>query len=357
MAAKNSKISGKVLKWYDRHRRHLPWRAAPGEPANPYHVWLSEIMLQQTTVATVKSYFEQFLKIWPEVEDLANAPLDDVLHAWQGLGYYARARNLHKCAKLIVTEYEGDFPNSESELLILPGIGPYTAAALASIAFGQKATPVDGNIERVMARLNAITEALPKAKPKLKKLAVQFTPAKRAGDYAQALMDIGATICTPKNAKCDICPLNSDCQAAAEGLADKLPKRQAKKPKPTRRGTAYWLVNSNREILLRRRPEKGLLGGMIEVPSSVWLEGKSAGTKVKNEAPIQTDWEALPGVVRHTFTHFHLELAVVAGRCSAAKHKTKGIWCGAEEFDQHALPTVMKKVVAHAQKHAKKHPH
>jgi|TARA_B100000315_G_scaffold249276_2_gene280252 A/G-specific adenine glycosylase len=343
-------ISAQVLAWYDGHRRHLPWRAAPGTTADPYHVWLSEIMLQQTTVATVKSYFERFLKFWPEVKDLAAAPLDDVLHAWQGLGYYARARNLHKCAKVIAADYDGDFPKSESDLLTLPGIGPYTAAAIAAIAFGQKATPVDGNIERVMARLNAITEPLPKAKPILKKLATQFTPDARAGDYAQALMDIGATICTPKSPNCDICPLMAECRAAATDQVENLPQRETKKPKPTRRGTVFWLINSKSEILLRRRPDKGLLGGMIEVPSSSWLEGENAGTKFTDEAPILTDWEALPGIVRHTFTHFHLELAVVVGRCSA-KDMAAGIWCGATEFDKHALPTVMKKVVAHAIKH------
>jgi len=353
VAAKKIDFSAQALAWYDRHRRHLHWRAAPGETADPYHVWLSEIMLQQTTVATVKSYFENFLRRWPDIKELAAAPLDDVLHAWQGLGYYARARNLHKCAKVIAEEYEGFFPDSESDLLKLPGIGPYTAAAIASIAFGQKATPVDGNIERVMARLNALSEALPKAKPKLKKLAVQNTPDERAGDYAQALMDIGATICTPKNPSCDICPFFNNCQAVAKGLADKLPKRQAKKTKPTRRATAYWLVNTNSEILLRRRPEKGLLGGMIEVPSSSWLEDNKTGAAHNTEAPIQTDWEALPGIVRHTFTHFHLELAVVVGQCSD-RVKTEGIWCKVAEFDQHALPTVMKKIVAHAQKYTAK---
>ena len=356
MVAKSSDISALVLNWYDRHRRHLPWRAAPGEPTDPYQVWLSEIMLQQTTAATVKPYFENFLARWPNVKDLAAASLDDVLHVWQGLGYYARARNLHKCANIIAADYEGDFSKSESDLLTLPGIGPYTAAAIAAIAFGQKATPVDGNIERVMARLNAISESLPKSKPKLKKLAVRFTPDERAGDYAQALMDIGATICTPKSPNCNICPLIELCRAVAAGQAENLPRREAKKPKPTRRGTAFWLVNSQSEILLRRRPENGLLGGMIEVPSSSWLEGESAGAIANEEAPVLTDWEALPGIVRHTFTHFHLELAVVVGRCST-QEKTAGIWCGATEFDQHALPTVMKKIVAHAQKYTKKHTH
>jgi A/G-specific adenine glycosylase len=247
-----------ILKWYDRHRRQLPWRSPPGAPADPYHVWLSEIMLQQTTVVTVKSYFENFLEIWPKISDLAAAPLDDVLHAWQGLGYYARARNLHKCAGVIVTEFGSLFPEDEQALLTLPGIGPYTAAAIAAIAFGKKTTPVDCNIERVIARLFAVSEALPKSKPKLTELAVKLTPDDRAGDYAQALMDIGATICTPKKPTCSLCPLSGECRAEARGIAEELPARAPKKNKPTRLGTAFWLVNPKGEILLRRRPEKGL---------------------------------------------------------------------------------------------------
>ncbi len=342
--------SDKILLWYDRYRRHLPWRSAPGAQADPYHVWLSEIMLQQTTVVTVKSYFEFFLKTWPKIGDLAAAPLDDVLHAWQGLGYYARARNLHKCANVIVAEFAGQFPDEESRLLELPGIGPYTAAAIAAIAFGKKATPVDGNIERVMARLFAISEALPKSKPKLRDLADAMTPDHRAGDYAQALMDIGATICTPKKPTCSLCPLSGGCKAEDLGIAADLPVRAPKKKKPTRFGTAFWLSNSAGEILLRRRPEQGLLGGMIEVPSSHWQEDLKNTVETLSEAPVQTEWQVLPGKVRHTFTHFHLELDVIAGSCQTMA-STDGIWCDVTDFGLHALPTVMKKVVAHALKH------
>ena len=350
MASHNLNISENVLSWYDRHRRHLPWRAAPGAQADPYLVWLSEIMLQQTTVATVKTYFEFFLKTWPRVTDLAAAPLDDVLHAWQGLGYYARARNLHKCAKVIATEHDGRFPNNESDLLGLPGIGPYTAAAIAAIAFGQKASPVDGNIERVVARLYAISEPLPKSKPKIVEMAQSLTPDKRVGDYAQALMDIGATICTHKKPSCSLCPLSDSCKATSTAVPEDFPAREPKKQKPTRRGTAFWLVNSEGEILLRRRPEKGLLGGMIEVPSSDWREGKNSLKKAFDEAPLTAAWEKMPGKVRHTFTHFHLEIEVVSGACSADQ-SIDGIWCRQTEFHQHALPTIMKKIVAHALKH------
>ena len=338
-----------VLKWYDRHRRQLPWRSAQGAVADPYHVWLSEVMLQQTTVVTVKSYFEFFLKTWPKIENLSAAPLDDVLHAWQGLGYYARARNLHKCANVVATEYGGAFPEGEKELLALPGIGPYTAAAITAIAFGKKATPMDGNIERVVARLFAISDPLPKSKPKLHDFARTMTPEERAGDYAQALMDIGATICTPKKPMCSLCPLSGDCLAETKGIAAALPVRALKKKKPTRFGTAFWLINSKGEILLRRRQEKGLLGGMIEVPSSHWQENLLSLGESSNEAPTQTKWQILPGKVRHTFTHFHLELDVAVGRCIGSK-SIEGIWCPVTEFGAHALPTVMKKIVTHALK-------
>ena len=342
--------SKKILAWYDKYRRDLPWRSAPGERANPYHVWLSEIMLQQTTVATVKPYFEHFLAVWPNIKALALAPLDEVLHAWQGLGYYARARNLHKCANIVAFEYNGIFPEDEKDLLDLPGVGPYTAAAIAAIAFGVKTSPVDGNIERVVARLFCVTEAIPKSKIKLAELAVTITPDDRAGDHAQALMDIGATICIPKKPMCDLCPLSGDCMAEVRGIAEKLPYRTAKKKKPTRVGVIFWLCNGEGEILIRRRPEKGLLGGMIEFPSSDWQENKPTLKKVFNEAPAKVTWKMLPGVVKHTFTHFHLELEVAAGQCPR-QELVKGVWCKPSNFDRHALPTLMKKVAVHALKY------
>jgi A/G-specific adenine glycosylase len=342
--------SDKILAWYDQNRRLLPWRSAPGVLANPYHVWLSEIMLQQTTVVTVKPYFEYFLAIWPNIKVLAIASLDDVLHAWQGLGYYARARNLHKCADIIASDYNGFFPEDEKNLLELPGIGPYTAAAITAIAFGKKATPVDGNIERVVARLFSVIEPIPKSKIKLHKLACAMTPDERAGDYAQALMDIGATICMPKKPMCSLCPLSGECKAEAKGIAGNLPNRVPKKKKPTRVGTIFWLSNDKGEILLRRRPEKGLLGGMVELPSSDWREDGLTKKTFFNDASAKIDWEILPGRVRHTFTHFHLELEVAAGQCIKSE-PIEGIWSNASDFGNYALPTVMKKVAAHALKY------
>jgi A/G-specific adenine glycosylase len=340
----------KVLVWYNNHRRQLPWRSPPGELANPYHVWLSEVMLQQTTVATVKPYFEHFLKIWPEIDRLAAASLDDVLHAWQGLGYYARARNLHRCANVVTSQYGGHFPEDGKELIGLPGVGPYTAAAIAAIAFGKKATPVDGNIERVITRVFAIMEPLPKSKVRLVELAGAMTPETRAGDYAQALMDIGATICIPKKPLCCICPLSGECLAEARGLANNLPYRIPKKKKPIRIGMVFWLFNSYGEILLRRRPDTGLLGGMIEVPSSKWQEEIRSIADTLTEAPVDTRWRFLPGKVRHTFTHFRLELVVAVGQY-APSETIEGIWCGVSDFGQYALPTLMKKVVMHVQKY------
>ena len=340
----------KILDWYEKNRRHLPWRSAPGAPVDPYHVWLSEIMLQQTTVITVRPYFEYFILEWPNVNVLAAVSLDDILRAWQGLGYYARARNLHKCANIIVSEYSGIFPDEEKELLKLPGVGPYSAAAIAAIAFGKKATPVDGNIERVVARLFSVTEPIPRSKTKLQELARKMTPDKDAGDYAQALMDIGATICKPKNPTCNLCPLSGQCKAEAKGIAENLPKRLPKTNKPIRAGIIFWLSNDKGEILLRRRPEKDLLGGMMELPSSDWQENRRPLKNILNDAPVKTTWKMLPGKVKHTFTHFHLELEIVAGQCRKPE-LIDGIWCKASRFSEHALPTVMKKVAVHALKH------
>ncbi len=337
----------KLLAWYDRQRRDLPWRAKPGEHADPYRVWLSEIMLQQTTVATVGSYFDRFMALWPDVAALAAAPLDAVLHAWQGLGYYARARNLHACARAVVERYAGRFPDDEAALRALPGVGDYTAAAVAAIAFDRPTTPVDGNIERVMARLFAVTEPLPQAKSELRRLAATLTPRRRPGDYAQAAMDLGATICTPRKPKCMLCPWREACRGRMQGIAEALPARQAKGEKPTRRGIAFWVVRPDGAVLLRRRPEKGLLGGMMEVPSTPWREQAWSEEEAKAAAPVSARWRQLPGIVRHTFTHFHLELAVLAGEVRAGFSKG-GQWVKLDDFSAHALPTVMKKVAAHA---------
>jgi A/G-specific adenine glycosylase len=338
-----------LLAWYDGHHRRLPWRALPGEQADPYRVWLSEIMLQQTTVATVGPYFESFLARWPSVGALAAAGLDEVLHAWQGLGYYARARNLHRCAGHVAGELGGIFPDNEAALRQLPGVGAYTAAAIAAIAFGQRAVVVDGNVERVMARVFAVREALPGAKGRLYDLADYLTPGSRAGDYAQAAMDLGATVCTPRGPKCLLCPWKQDCAGRDE--AESLPRRARKPDRPTRRGVVFWITRPDGAVLLRRRPEKGLLGGMIEVPSTDWAEGiMPALAKARKESPLPAlDWRELPGAVTHAFTHFHLELRVIAGRVGR-KAGPKALWRHPDEFAGQALPTVMKKVARHALK-------
>ncbi len=337
-------MAPRLLAWYDRHRRTLPWRALPGRRADPYHVWLSEIMLQQTTVAAVDAYYRRFLARWPTVADLAAAPLDDVLHAWAGLGYYARARNLHKCAQAVVERHDGRFPDTEAALLALPGIGTYTAAAIAAIAFDRKATPVDGNVERVVARLFAVETPLPAAKPELRIPAARLTPERRAGDFAQASMDLGATVCTPRNPLCMVCPLAEGCAARAAGIAAELPRRTAKAARPCRRGVAFWIVRADGAVLLRRRVEKGLLGGMTEVPSSPWQEDGGALPAAAAHAPLDPGgWRALPGLVRHVFTHFELELAVLAADVPSGT-----FWVPVERLAEHALPSVMKKIVRHA---------
>jgi len=343
-----------LLDWYDRHRRALPWRAAPGRRADPYHVWLSEIMLQQTTVATVGPYFERFVGRWPDIDALARAPLDDVLHGWQGLGYYARARNMHRCAREVSERLGGRFPDTEDGLRALPGIGPYTAAAIAAIAFGRPASVVDGNVERVIARLYAVEAPLPGAKAALADLAAGLAPRRRdgrPGDYAQALMDLGATVCRPRRPACGRCPWAEACRARRDGIAESLPRRAAKPARPVRRGVAFWAVRPDGAVLLRRRPEKGLLGGMIELPSTDWGEAPPGPGEIAATAPVSADWTPLAGVVRHTFTHFHLELAVHAATVSAGACPG-AIWCPPDRLGDYALPSVMKKVAAHALKAA-----
>lgn len=343
----------KLLDWYDGHARSMPWRSPPGGPrADPYHVWLSEVMLQQTTVATVGPYFTRFLSRWPDVGALAAAPLDDVLHAWAGLGYYARARNLHKCARVVSAEFGGRFPQTEAALRALPGVGPYTAAAIASIAFNQPETVVDGNVERVMARLHAVETPLPDAKPELKRLAAALTPQARPGDYAQAVMDLGATICTPRSPDCGSCPWAVYCVARKRGIAAQLPARRAKPERPVRRGHAFWLeaAGSNSGgalVLIRRRPETGLLGGMIEFPTSDWTPSTDWAAIPSPSPPVDAAWHVLDGLVEHSFTHFHLELVVHRARIIAPVEEADGFWHPVAALDEVALPTVMKKIAVH----------
>ncbi len=345
--------AARLLAWYDRHRRTLPWRAAPGERTAPYRVWLSEIMLQQTTVATVGEYFRRFVERWPTVEALAEAPLDDVLSAWAGLGYYARAHNLHACAQTVANAHGGQFPEDEAGLRALPGVGPYTAAAIQAIAFDRPASAVDGNVERVIARLYAIETPLPDAKPDIQVRAARLVPQQRAGDYAQAMMDLGATVCIPRNPRCVICPLMKECKGRKLGLAEELPRRAPKSEKPTRRGLAFVLLRKDGAVLLRKRPTKGLLGGMDEVPSSAWREGPFVAATSLAEVPVPARWVVMDGLVRHTFTHFHLELTIaraIATTGRLAELAPGTTWCELDRLTERALPTVMRKVIAHAVK-------
>lgn len=335
-----------LLDWYDAHRRDLAWRAGPGEASDPYRVWLSEIMLQQTTVVTVGSYFGEFMARWPDVTALARANLDEVLVAWQGLGYYARARNLHKCARVIAEEYEGRFPDTVEGLLKLPGIGPYTARAIAAIAFDKAAMPVDGNIERVTARLFNIETPLPQGKPEIAAKAETFTSDDRPGDFAQAMMDLGATVCTPKSPKCLLCPLADFCVAKTKGQPERLPVRTPKKARPERCCVMFWLEKPNGQILLRKRPESGLLGGMTELPSTPWREGEWPDLdEIAAHQPVDIEWGQVAGEAVHVFTHFRLTIRVVKGAARNGAN-ADGFWVAPADFSGHALPTVIKKAVA-----------
>lgn len=339
----------KILKWYDSHRRVLPWRALPGETPEPYRVWLSEVMLQQTTVPAVIPYFLKFLEKWPDVQALATADAQDIMNAWAGLGYYARARNLHKCAKAVTEVHNGVFPATQDGLMKLPGIGDYTSAAIMSIAFGKPATVVDGNVERVMARYFAVKEPLPGAKKTLKALAHSLSDGQteRPGDYAQALMDLGAGICTPKSPLCALCPLNATCEGYAADFAADLPYREKKAGKPQKVGYVYWISDRNGRILMHKRPEKGMLGGMYGLPTSEWvLKGELSGD---NHLPFLkmsdiTIHQAKGAAVRHSFTHFDLELYLFCV-AKAGKISLPPGYSWREEVEIHGVsfPTVFKK--------------
>ncbi|WP_232825415.1 A/G-specific adenine glycosylase [Albibacillus kandeliae] len=338
----NGARAAELLDWYDRHARVLPWRVSPQDRAqgvvpDPYRIWLSEVMLQQTTVAAVKDYFHHFTTRWPTVTALAEAADGDVMGEWAGLGYYARARNLLKCARAVASEYGGVFPDSHAELLKLPGIGPYTAAAIAAIAFDRPEPVMDGNVERVMARLFDIHTPLPAAKPELAELTALMTPARRPGDYAQAVMDLGATICTPKSPACGICPWRSPCRARLEGTAPELPKKTPKKAKPVRHGLIYIARRVDGAMLLERRPDKGLLGGMLGWPGSDW------GDAPIDTPPIRAEWHTLGGEVRHTFTHFHLKLRVFHATVPMDRRPAAGEFLDQADFRPSDLPTVMRK--------------
>jgi A/G-specific adenine glycosylase len=339
-------IAPALLAWYDRHRRILPWRALAGESADPYAVWLSEIMLQQTTAAAVKAYFQAFLTRWPTVSQLAAAPADEIMKQWAGLGYYSRARNLHACAKVVANELGGFFPDSETALLALPGIGPYTAAAIAAIAFDRRATVVDGNVERVISRLFAIEAPLPTAKPLIKAKAEALTPALRSGDYAQAMMDLGATICTPRRPACALCPLQAGCEARAQGDAETYPRKAPKPERPSRQGAAFFLRRADGAVLVRTRPPKGLLGGMTEIPGTEW-SGDFNVSHALREAPMPASYRKLKGTVDHVFTHFALTLSVFVADVPQKAVTPEGCrWVAARALDGEAFPSLMRKVVA-----------
>jgi len=326
-----SEPSAALLAWYDRHARRLPWRATAGVAPDPYRVWLSEVMLQQTTVAAVKAYFEAFTTRWPTVADLAAGSDDAVMSAWAGLGYYARARNLIACARMIAAG-SGQFPDTEEGLRALPGVGRYTAAAIAAIAFGRHAVVVDANVERVVTRLFALDEPLPGARPEIGRLADRITPAARAGDFAQAMMDLGATICTPRNPACALCPLAEGCAARKAGTAETYPRKAPKAAKPVRKGTIFWL-QSDDAVLLVRRPARGLLGGMRALPTGPWQADDPGLT----EAPADALWHDM-GTGRHVFTHFALEYRLMAARVSSRSNV--GEWWPIIEIETAGLPTL-----------------
>jgi A/G-specific adenine glycosylase len=335
--------AGSLLAWYDRHRRHLPWRAAPGEASDPYRIWLSEVMLQQTTVVVAIPYYQRFVSRFPTIEALAAASLDDVLAAWAGLGYYARARNLHACARILAAA--GGVPCEPETLRRLPGIGPYTATSIAAIAFGRPGVPVDGNVERVIARLLAIEEPLPGAKPAIRaaasKLGSDPAAVARPSDFAQALFDLGATICTPTSPACGLCPWIAGCAGRRAGIEAELPRRGERRARPMRYGVHFWLTDAAGHVLLRRRPESGLLGGMLELPGTEW-RAELWGAEALAFAPIRADWRHV-GEVRHGFTHFGLRIEVYAA--SVPRIDGSGMERPITALEQEALPSVMRKCV------------
>ncbi|WP_093315962.1 A/G-specific adenine glycosylase [Sphingomonas jatrophae] len=340
MRAATATVPQRLLAWYDRHARRLPWRSPPGTPpADPYRVWLSEVMLQQTTVAAVAPRFARLLARWPSVAALAAAPLDDVLHEWAGLGYYARARNLHACAQAVAAA--GGFPDTEAGLRALPGVGDYTAAAIASIAFGRRAVVVDGNVERVVARLFALEQPLPGARPTIRRLTDTITPDLRAGDFAQGMMDLGATICTPRAPACALCPLREGCAGFASGRPEAYPVKPPRAAKPQRLGTAFWLTRGDK-VLLVRRPAKGLLGGLLALPTGPWSDAAPG----LDGAPAAARWRLLDGTVQHVFTHFRLTLALATAAAPSDGLAPDAIWWQADRIDEAGLPTLFARAAA-----------
>ncbi|WP_336294749.1 A/G-specific adenine glycosylase [Bartonella sp. CB169] len=339
-------ISSHLLSWYDKKHRHLPWRITPekqiqGIRPDPYQVWISEIMLQQTTVEAVKPYFKKFLKLWPDLSSLAKASQDDIMKAWAGLGYYSRARNLKHCAQQLIENYGGQFPQSVKTLRTLPGIGDYTAAAIAAIAFNHPVAVVDSNVERVVTRLFAITSTLPKAKTEIKEKTQKITALNRPGDFAQAMMDLGATICTPRKPSCSLCPLQSFCKAEKMQITESFPVKVPKKERPLRTGAAFVILNENRQIYLEKRQGKKLLNGMTQVPNNIGVNEENG----PYNTPFAADWQ-FKGQVTHIFTHFSLKLNVYYTDSIREMKSKNGWWCDIYHLSEEALPTVMKKAIS-----------
>ena len=344
MPAKPLSVSDALLRWYDHHRRDLPWRAKPGETADPYRVWLSEVMLQQTTVAAVTPRFEAWVARWSDLASLAAADEAAVMAAWAGLGYYARARNLIRAARAVVDEHGGVFPSTESGLRALPGLGAYTAAAVAAIAFGERAVVVDANVERVIARLFAIDTPLPHARVPIRAAADRVTPAERPGDFAQATMDLGATICTPRKPRCLLCPLRGQCAGHASGMPERFPVKPPRRAKPQRFGTVFWLERGA-EVLLVRRPASGLLGGMRALPTGAWTDAPPGLA----DAPVAAEWRLLDTSVSHGFTHFDLKLALAVARTQG---HAEGEWWSVADLGAAGLPTLFAKAASMVEEQA-----
>ncbi len=343
-ARHDKSLQEELLAWFDRHRRAMPWRAAKGKTPDPYHVWLSEIMLQQTTVAAVGPYFIKFVSKWPTVKKLAATDLDDVLAAWAGLGYYARARNLHKCAQAVVRDFGGKFPSAVEDLIALPGIGPYTAAAVSSIAFNRPAVAVDGNVERVVSRFFAIEEPLPSSKEKIRAHASKLAADNpRPSDFTQAFMELGATVCSPKKPKCVSCPWQKSCAAHQSGIAEELPRRSKSAQKPVRYGRVFWIQNKSQEFLIEKRAGKGLYEGLYQLPTTDWTENAKAPEGHHHDARLR--FKRLGADVRHSFTHFDLILEIWTAEAQKGFRPRKGKFVSAGDLENYALPSLMHKVV------------
>lgn len=337
--------SGSIIAWYAVHGREFPWRYKIDEKPSTYHVWLSEIMLQQTTTTTVKPYFNKFTEQWPDIDSLSEASLDSVLKAWAGLGYYTRARNLHLCAQKIVQSYGSVFPETEQELLSLPGIGPYTAAAISAIAFDHPASPIDGNIARILARVFKLKSVKPQLLVEAKEVMQELVPKRHNGAFVQALMDIGATICKPRETLCAQCPINQSCRAHLDGQQADFPQKGIKKIIPIKYGYFYWIEDDAGRVCIQQRPQTGLFGGMYEIPSSSWQSEDEGSKKALTAAPVSFKGKEDGVIISHTFTHFHLKMKILRGR--VARAGDKGLWVYPSELHHYAMPTLMKKVMRH----------